>query len=96
MFVQHKDLRCHFENFYLAHMSIKPNQVWKGMWVAIVRCILEKRNSVIFKLGVPNAEEIFQMAQLLTWLWLKHRVCSFSYAFSNWHLNPSQCLQSVL
>ena len=96
LFVQHKDLRCNFENFYLVHMSIKQNQVWKGMWVAIVRCIWEKRNSVIFKQGVPDAEEIFQMAQLHTWFWLKHRMCSFSYAFSNWHLNPSQCLQSVL
>ena len=31
LFVQHKELKCHFENFYLIHMSLKHNQVWKGM-----------------------------------------------------------------
>ena len=34
---QHKDLKVHFENFHLVHMSCKQNLVWKGMWVAIVR-----------------------------------------------------------
>jgi len=28
MFVQHKDVKRHFENFYLMHMSSKQNQVW--------------------------------------------------------------------
>jgi len=95
LMVQNKDLRNHFENFHLVHMSDKHNQVWRGMWVAIVRSIWEQRNKVVFKQGVPDVKEIFQLTELLSWQWLKHRVRSFSYAFSDWHLNPTQCLLSV-
>jgi len=38
------------------------------MWVAIVKGIWDQRNMVIFKQGVPDAEEVFQMAQLRSWL----------------------------
>ncbi|XP_068466451.1 uncharacterized protein [Phaseolus vulgaris] len=53
------------------------NQVWKGVWVAIVRCIWEHRNNVISRQRVPDSEEILQAAQLLSWLWLKHRESIF-------------------
>ncbi|XP_068504213.1 uncharacterized protein [Phaseolus vulgaris] len=62
--VQHKDLKVHFESFDLVHLNSKQNQLWKGMWVAIVNGIWEQKNTVIFKQGVLDAEEIFQMAQL--------------------------------
>lgn len=42
MFVQHKDLRRHFENFVLPNGSLKQNLVWKGMWVIVVWCIWER------------------------------------------------------
>ena len=66
--VQNKDLRNHFENFHLVHLSNKKNQVWKGMWATIVRSIWEQRNKVVFKQEVPDAEEIFQSTQPLSWL----------------------------
>jgi len=91
---QHNDPKCHFENFHLVNFTLKQNQVWKGMWVAIVRCIWDQRNKVIFKQGVPDDKEIFHSAQLLSWLWLKHRVKSFNYAFSDWILNPNQYIRS--
>jgi len=95
MFFQHKELKCHPENFYLIHMSVKKNQVRKGMRVAIVHCIWEKRNRVVFKQEVPYAEIFFQSTQLLAWFLLKYKVRSFSYAFSDWHLNPNQCIQCI-
>jgi len=73
-FVQHKDLLTHFENFHLSQVSSKQSLPWKGVWATIVRCIWEQRNSIVFKQGVIDAEEIFQMVQLKSWLWLKHRV----------------------
>jgi len=93
--VQNKDIGSHFANFHLVHMSEKQNQVWKEVWAAILRCIWEHRNNVIFRQGVPDSEEIFQVAQLLSWLWLKHREGSFSYSFSDWHLNPNECLLCI-
>ncbi|ESW24470.1 hypothetical protein PHAVU_004G133800 [Phaseolus vulgaris] len=67
----------------------------KGVWAAIVRCIWEHRNNMIFRQRVPDSEEILQVAQLLSWLWLKHRESTFSYSFSDWLLNPIQCLLCV-
>ena len=53
--VQHNDLKNHFESFFLAQAYNKQNMVWKGIWVAIVRCIWEHKNSVVFKQGVVDA-----------------------------------------
>ena len=94
LFVQHKDLFHHFENFYLLHFNAKQNQIWKGIWAAIVRSIWDQRNQVIFKQGTADAEEIFHLAQLSIRLKLKFGQVSLSYAFSDWVLNPGQCLQS--
>ena len=95
MGAHNRDLCNHFLNFHLFNLNEKQNQVWKGVWVANLRCIWEHRNNVIFKQGVPDHEEAFQAAQLMSWLWLKHRKGSFSYAFSDWLLNPIQCMLGV-
>jgi len=84
------------ENFHLIHLTNKQNQVWLGVWAAIVSYIWKQRNLVVFKEGIPDAEEILQSAQLQSWLWLKHKVAGFSYAFSDWILNPYQCLLAVV
>ena len=88
LFVQHKDLKHHFESFHLSFMTTKQNQVWRGIWAVVIRCIWEQRNSIIFKQKIADAEEIFLVVQLRSWLWLKHRAGPFNYAFSDWHLNP--------
>jgi len=90
--VQNKDIRNHMVNFHLIHLSSKQNQVWTGLWAAIVMCIWEQRNLIVFKDGVPDADEIFQNSQMQSWLWLKHQTADFSYGFSDWILNPNQCL----
>ena len=92
--VQHKDLINHFESFHLTHLTTKQNQVWKGLWVAIVRSIWDQRNLVVFKQGIPDAEEIFHSAQVVTWLCLKFGAASFRYSYSDWILNNNTCLQS--
>nr|AER13158.1 putative retrotransposon [Phaseolus vulgaris] len=94
LFVQHKDLKVHFENFHLVHLNTKQNLVWKGLWVTTVRGIWEQRNLLIFKQGKLDAEEIFHQAQLNSWLWLKNRVHNFNFSFSDWILNPELCVKS--
>jgi len=54
--IQHKDLINHFESFHLVNLSIKQNLVWKRLWVAIIRSIWDKRNLVVFKQGIADAE----------------------------------------
>ncbi|XP_068487113.1 uncharacterized protein [Phaseolus vulgaris] len=94
--VQNKEIKNHLENFSLIHLSSKQNQVWRGVWVGIIRSIWEQRNQVVFKGGVPDPEEILQNAQLLSWLWLKNKTTRFVYAYSDWILNPNECLLAVL
>ena len=93
-FVQHKDISIHFESFFLPHLSVKQNQIWKGVWVAIVRSMWDQRNLVVFKQGTADVEEIVHLAQLSVWLKLKFGTNSFTYAFSDWVLNPGVCMQS--
>jgi len=94
MSVQQKILKDHFESFYLMQMSYKQNFVWKGVWTAIVWSIWDQRNRTIFKQDSVDTEEIFHMAQLKTWLWLRYRMKSFNYSFSDWLLNPILCIKS--
>jgi len=57
---------------------------------------LETKESGGFKGRGPDADEIFQNAPLHSWLWLKHKVVGFSYAFFDWIMNPNQCLLAVV
>ena len=49
---------------------------------------------MIFKQGVVDVEEIFHKAQVKSWLWLKHKVPSYSFSFVDWVLNPLSCILS--
>jgi len=94
LYVPHNDVRNHFESFSLPQGSYKQNQIWKGVWATIVWCLWEHRNSIVFNQGVVDEEEVFQKAQLKSWLWLKHKGNKFDYSFSDWVLNPMVCISS--
>jgi len=91
---QHNELNNHFESFCLVQLSKKQNMVWKGIWAALVRCIWEHRNAVVFKQSVVDAEEVLQQAQLKSWLWMKNKAHRFNYSFTDWILNPMLCIKS--
>jgi len=57
------------------------NLAWKGIWVAIVTEICNHRNKVIFNRGVVDDKEIFTLAQLKGWFWIKNKFkrVTFSY-----------------
>ena len=94
LFVQRNDFRNHFESFHLTRGSNKQNLIWKREWATIFRCLWEHRNAVVFNQGVVDEEEVFQKAQLKSWLWLKHKGYNFNYFFSDWVLNPMLCISS--
>ena len=95
LFVQHNDVKTHFENFHLFQISNKQNMVWKGIWTTVVRCIWDQRNTVVFKQGVVDMEEIFQKVQLKSWLWVKHQSSFFSYSLVHWILNQIPCIKNI-
>ncbi|XP_068474698.1 uncharacterized protein [Phaseolus vulgaris] len=94
VFVQHNDIMAHFVSFHLIQSSNIQNEVWKGVWAAIVRCLWEHRNLVVFNQGVVDAEEVFHNAQLKSWLWLKNKAQHFNYSFAEWMMNPLVCITS--
>ena len=67
----------------------KQNLVWKGVWTTIVWSIWEQRNRVVFKQDKVDVEEIFHLAQLKSWLWLKYRKKTFMHSFPEWIMNPN-------
>ena len=92
--VQHNEIMIHFESFYLAQSNNKHNLIWRGVWAAVVRCIWEQRNSIVFDQGVVDAEEIFHNTQLKSWLWLKHKEQTSASCFAGWMMNPMLCISS--
>ena len=93
-FVQLNDLNMHFLSFHLSQASNKQNLVWKGVWATVIKCIWDQRNLIVFKQGVEDAEEVFQKAELKSWLLMKHKVQSFHYSFVDWVTNPMICIGS--
>jgi len=91
MFVQHNDILTHFENFVIPYLGSRQNLLWKCVRAT---CIWDQRNEIVFKQEVVDVEEIFQMVQLKSWLWLKHRAHAFSYSFADWVMNPLICIRS--
>lgn len=93
--VRHEDIICHFQSFHLLGQSNTVNREWKGMWVTIVSEIWNYRNKVVFKGEVMDVDEIFTLAQLKDWLWMKHKVMRITFSYLDWHFSPVKCLQSL-
>jgi len=81
--------------FNLLSLRQSGNKVWKAMWVVIVSEIWDQRNKMVFKGGVVDAEEIFTLAQLKGWLWLKYK-SKTSLSYLDWHFSPVKCLQTLV
>ena len=49
----------------------------------------------IFSNAISNAEEIFCMAQLRVWAWMKHKSTKVNFSFSDWCICPIHCIGSI-
>jgi len=90
--VRNNDIINHFRKFYAIGLSKKANIVWKGMSLAIVWEIWKHRNKIVFRNGIVDDVEIFAMAQVSTLQWTKTGRQKVHYSFSDWCLNPRECL----
>ena len=93
--VYHNELINHFEQFSCRCFNKEGNRLWKSLWVSIVWCIWKHRNRVIFNQAKIDAEEIFTMAQVQSWVWLKHKEKRVLFSFSDWILSPVTCINMV-
>jgi len=66
--VRHESIPIHFQSFHLTdHRNSVNKAACKGVWVAVVREIWNLRNTVVFRGGVVDEEEIFCLVQLKGW-----------------------------
>jgi len=72
------------------------NRVWKGMWVAIMTKISNHKNKIVFRGGVVNVVEVFFLAQLKGWSWVKHKMPRMTFSYSDWYFSPVKCLESMV
>jgi len=53
------------------------------MWLVIVGKIWKHRNGAIFKQRKVDLEDIFSLAQVTTWAWIKHKIFSVKFSYSD-------------
>jgi len=93
--VHHVNARDNFQHFHLVNLNRRQNKIWQGMWLAIIGEIWKHRNGVIFKHRKVDPEEIFALAQVTAWVWMKHKSPSVMFSYSDWILSPYVCLKSL-
>jgi len=84
-----------FLHFHVLELNHKGNDIWKGVWVVVMWSIWKHRNNVVFNNAISDAEEIFCMAQLRVWAWMKHKSTKVSFSFSDWCMCPIHCIRSI-
>jgi len=94
--VRHESIPFLFKNFFLIGQKNNVNRVWKGMWMTIVTKIWNHRNKIVFKEGVVDVVEVFSLAQLKVWSWVKHKMSRMRFSYSNWYFSPVKCLESTV
>jgi len=92
----HHNHSCvHFQNFSMLHFNNKGNNLWKGLWISIIWNTWSHRNRVVFRKEKVDVEEIFTMAQLRVWTWIKHKSPIVKFSYVEWLQCPIECIRSV-
>jgi len=81
--VHHNIAASNFIQFELQGTNKNYNILWRCMWVAIIWCIWNQRNNIIFRNARVVADEVFTLAQLKSWSWIvyKNLKALFSYSY---------------
>jgi len=88
-------IMTNFKHFHLSNLNEKQNKVWKVVWVAIVRAIQIHINNIIFKQKKVDVVEIFSVAQLNACLWVKNKISTVRFSYSDWYWCPFECLKTM-
>jgi len=65
------------------------------MWLAIIGEIWKHRNGITFKQSKVDPTEVFAIGQVMAWVWMKHKISSVKFSYSDWCLSPYTCLKSL-
>ncbi len=95
LFVAHIEPRFNFDQFRLFLPSKTGSSVWNTIWIGVVSEIWSHRNTIIFKGGVVDVSEVFALVQVKVWSWVSTNSRLASFSFSDWCLEPLECLRLV-
>ena len=93
--LHHVKAKDNFQQFHLLNLNSRQNIIWQGMWLAIVGEIWKHTNGIVFNKRKVDLVEIFALAQVTTWVWMKYKIPSVKFSYSEWYLCPYACLKSL-
>jgi len=85
-----------FSQFRMSNAPTLMDEVWGGIWIAVVNEVWRHRNRVIFKGGGVDVLDAFTLVQLKTWYWVSSKSQSAFFSFSDWCLDPMVCIMMIL
>jgi len=72
----------HFEHLKILDAPNSVNLIMGNIWIALVSEIWRHRNNCLFKVGVVDHTEVFSLAQVKVWSWIKSKIPLVSFSFS--------------
>ncbi|GKV47542.1 hypothetical protein SLEP1_g54439 [Rubroshorea leprosula] len=89
------DIDCSktFENFGEWSKETRTRQGWDCIWSAVVWTVWLARNQNLFQHKEVNARKMFELIQLRSFIWVKARNDRYAFTFSDWLLNPVECMK---
>jgi len=91
--MDHQEPKKHFASFKVSGAKDSVNLMWVCVWIAVVGKIWKHRNIRIFIGGRIDHNEIFDLAQLKAWSWIKFK--TQGVCFPDWCLEPMVCMKFV-
>nr|KYP31305.1 hypothetical protein KK1_048470 [Cajanus cajan] len=79
--------------FILVSLESKSEvEKWRVIWSATSWCIWRHRNACVYG-EIFNLDKLNKEVLFFAWSWLNILHKSFNYTFSQWSINPEQCIQ---
>ncbi|ESW25545.1 hypothetical protein PHAVU_003G045100 [Phaseolus vulgaris] len=75
-------------------MTRELNHTWKTIWVTIVWSIWTHRNNIVFKGSIQDSDDIFNVSQLKTWVWITNKFPKAHFSYFDWCLYLGLCIKS--
>lgn len=90
-----QDTISHFCQHNVVGKGKAQATAWKVVWVAIMCCIWNFRNKIVFRHRILASEDLLESIRIKTWMWLKTNVKGFSYSMFEWINSSDLCLSNM-
>ncbi|XP_058766163.1 uncharacterized protein LOC131639708 [Vicia villosa] len=71
--------------------NTKTKEILNSIWIALIWCIWNMRNTIIFDSGIFSHEEVISNIMFFSWRWVSSREPLRKTNFYDWYKFPLQC-----